>query len=369
MSSGEHRLSDNDYFWVVAIIYGAILLAFLALLIVKGYDWMKYDAGRFYEMADVILKGGTPYIDFKDPKPPLIFFTLAPMSFLGIQLAGGYLLVALCNLASALLIFKTGWRLYGRFSGLLAGLLFVINLPWIEGIFIFTEPFSLLFLLASAYVLLFWDIYPKYLAAGLCAGIAVGFKQYALLAIPLTLLLLYLKGKLKGFISFMACMLLILTIIFGAIYLAYGPAACQAALYWSFGLAEEYISHDYVGGEVSAWKPNGPAEAAANLVYVTIPLLSLLVFSLTCFLRGGRKEAEYFFFASGLAYFATLLIRPYFHYLVLALPFAALLCASTFRDKAEEYEDDAAEDFNMPAEEWDTLPEAYAPTESDVRFK
>jgi len=331
MSSGGRRLSDDGFFLAAAIIFGAILLAFLALLIVKGYDWSKYDAGRFYGMADVILRGGTPYVDFKDPKPPLIFFTLVPLSFLGIQLAGGYGLVALCNLASALLIFKMGWRLYGKLSGLLAGMLFVVNLPWIEGIFIFTEPFSLLFLLASAYALLFWDARHKYLAAGLCAGVAVGFKQYALLAVPLTLLLLYLKGELRGFVSFIAGMLLVLAAIFGAIYLAYGPAACQAALYWSFGLAGEYITQDYVGGEVAAWKPIGPMEIAANIVYVVIPLSSLLALSLACFLRGGRGEAEYFFFASGLAYFGTLLIRPYFHYLVLALPFAALLCASIFR--------------------------------------
>jgi hypothetical protein len=350
--SGERRVSDNSYFLAAVIIYGAILLAFLALLILKSYAWAKYDAGRFYEMADVILKGGIPYIDFKDPKPPLIFFTLVPLSYIHVQLEGGYLLVALCNLASALLIFKTGWRLYGRLPGLLAGLFFVVNLPWIEGIFIFTEPFSLLFLLASAYALLFWGVSSKYIIAGACAGIAIGFKQYALLAIPLSLLLLYLKGELKGFIAFMAGLLLVMVVIFGAFYLVYGPSACQSALYWSFGLAGDYISQDYIGGEVSAWKPNGPVQIAANLIYVVIPLLSLLVYSLACFLRGGRGEAEYFFFASGLAYLGTLLIRPYFHYLVLALPFAALLCASAFRDRAEAHQ-----------------PGAYAPTGNNVRFK
>ncbi len=346
----KRRLSDSGFFWAAAAIYGAILLAILALLILKGYDWAKYDAGRFYEMADVIIKGGTPYVDFKDPKPPLIFITLAPLSYLGIQLAGGYGLVALCNLASALLIFKTGWRLYGRLSGLLAGLLFAVNLHWIEGVFIFTEPFTLLFLLASAYVLLFSDTRHRHLAAGLLAGIAVGFKQYALLAIPLTLLLLYLRGELKGFIPFMAGLLLALATIFGALYIVYGPVACQSALYWSFGLAGDYITQDHVGGEVSAWKPNNAVEMAANLVYTVIPLLSLLVLSLACFLRGGPREAEYFFFASGLAYSGTILIRPYFHYLVLALPFAALLCAGIFRER--EYG-----------------PGALEPTGSNVRFK
>jgi hypothetical protein len=348
MGNGGHRLSDNGYFWAAAMIYGAVLLAFLALLVLMGYSYAKYDAGRFYEMADVILKGGTPYVDFKDPKPPLIFFTLVPLSAMGAQLTGGYGLVGLCNLASALLIFKTGWRLYGRLPGLLAGLLFVVNLPWIEGVFIFTEPFSLLFLLASAYVLLFWDARHKYLLAGACAGIAIGFKQYALLAIPLTLLLLYLKGELKGLIAFMAGLLLVLAVIFGAFNIAYGPAACQAALYWSFGVAGDYVTQDYVGGEVTAWKPNGTSEIAANLIYVIIPVLSLLVYSLASFLRGGRGEAEYFFFASGLAYAGTLLIRPYFHYLLLALPFAALLCASAFRAYR---------------------PEANAPAGKDVSFK
>ncbi len=329
--SSKYRLSDGGFFWAAAIIYGLILFAFLALLILKSYSWAKYDAGRFYEMADVILKGGTPYVDFKDPKPPLIFFTLAPASYFHARLAGGYLLVALCNMASALLIFKTGWRLYGRLPGFLAGLLFVLNLPYIEGIFIFTEPFALLFLLASAYVLLFWQRW--YLMAGLLAGVAIGFKQYALLAMPLTLLLLYLKGELKGFIPFMAGLLLALAITFGAFYAAYGPAATQAAFYWSFGVAGDYITQDYLGGDVTAWKPTGPAAIAANIAYVVIPIISLLAYALASFAGGRREKADYFIFASCLAYAGTILIRPYFHYLVLALPFAALLCAGAFREK------------------------------------
>jgi hypothetical protein len=360
----EHRLTDGYYFWLVAVFYGAVLLAFLFLLIAKGDAWMKYDTGRFFDMADTILGGGTPYVDFMDPKPPLIFFTLVPLSFLGIKMAGGYVLVALCNLASALLIFKAGWRLYGRFAGLLAGLLFVVNLPWTEGFFILTEPFCLLFILASAYALLFWDIFPKYLVAGACAGIAIGFKQYALLAIPLSLLLLYMKGELKGLVGFALGAVLVLGVIFGALYIAYGPAACQSALYWSFGVAGEYVAQDSVGGGVSAWKPVGPVDIALNMVYVLVAVLSLLVFAAASFWKGGRREAEVFFFASGLAYAGTLLIRPYFHYLVLALPYAALLCASTFRDK-EEFEDEAGEDFDVPEETY----ASYGPADGTARFK
>ncbi len=339
MGSSKRLLSDNGYFWLAALVYGAILLAFAALLIVKGYGWAKYDAGRFYEMADVILKGGTPYVDFMDPKPPLIFFTLVPISYFHAQLEGGYGLVALCNFLSALLVFKAGWRLYGRLSGFLAGLLFVVNLPYIEGIFIFTEPFTLLFLLASAYVLLFWR--RRYILAGLLAGVAVGFKQYALLAIPLTLLLLYIKGELKGFVPFMAGLLLALALIFGAFLAAYGPAATQSAFYWSFGVAGDYVTRDYLGGDVTAWKPDGPVSIAANLVYVVIPIISLLAYALASFAGGGRRRADYFIFASGLAYAGTILIRPYFHYLVLALPFAALLCAGAFREESNR--DDTAE--------------------------
>jgi hypothetical protein len=360
----EHRLSDDGYFWLAAAFYGAILLAFVALLAWKGDAWMKYDTGRFFDMADTILRGGTPYVDFMDPKPPLIFFTLVPLSFLGLKMAGGYVLVALFNLASALLIFKAGWRLYGRFAGMLAGMLFVVNLPWAEGFFILTEPFCLTFILASAYVLLFWAIFPKYLVAGACAGIAIGFKQYALLAIPLSLLLFFVKGDLKGFFGFALGVLLVLGVIFGSLYMAYGPAAGQSALYWSFGVAGEYVAQDYVGGDVVAWKPTGPVEIATNLIYVFVAVLSLFVFAAACFLRGGRREAEIFFFASGLAYAGTLLIRPYFHYLVLALPFVVLLCASAFRDKGE-FEDGAAEDFDVPEETY----ASYTPADGTARFK
>jgi len=328
----ERRLSDGGFFWMAAIVFGIVLLAFAAFVVTHGDAWDKYDTDRFYQMADTIIHGGTPYVDFQDPKPPLIYFTLVLPAFFGEKLAGGALLVAAFNLASALLVFKAGWNLYGRFSGFLAGLLFVVNLPWIEGFFILTEPFALPFILASAYALLFWKSSAKYLAAGIFAGIAIGFKQYALLAIPLSLLLLFLKGETKGFIGFMAGIVAVLAVIFGLIFLAYGPSAADQALYWSFGVAGEYVTSDVVGGDVSAWKPAGPVEYAANLAFVTVAILSLLAFALAGFARGRRNAAEYFFLASGLAYVATLLIRPYFHYIVLALPFAALLCASAFRE-------------------------------------
>jgi hypothetical protein len=127
-------ISDNAF-----LLYTSVLLAALtAVLVVLSYAflqnvWMVGDTKLFFQMADVILKGGTPYVDFKDPKPPLIFFTLAIPLALGAKLTGGLLLVGICNFASALLVTQMAWKLYGRLAGLLAGALFIVNMALAEG--------------------------------------------------------------------------------------------------------------------------------------------------------------------------------------------------------------------------------------------
>jgi hypothetical protein len=326
------RLKDGPFFLYAVLAYGAIALVItcLAALFLQNV-WMIGDTRLFFRMAEVILSGGTPYVDFKDPKPPLIFFTLTVPTMLGQQVYGGLLLAGLCNFLSAIVVMRMGQRLYGRLPGFAAGLIFMVNMALAEGFFILTEPFTLLFILLSAYALLFMD--KKYLLSGLFAGIAVGFKQYALLLIPLALFYAYRRGELESVIQFLAGLILPLLAIFGAIFMFYGAGAGVSSLYWSFGVADSYVTSGYLG-DIPAYKAEDPLIAMANFALEASLFISLLALALAgLVLDRTVTPREEYFILSGAAFLSVLVIRQYLHYWALALPFIVLLCVRAYRKR------------------------------------
>ncbi len=292
------------------------------------YDGMNYDTNQFYRMAQTIINGATPYVDFQDPKPPLVYFTLTLPLLFGQKFLGGMLLVGLCDMISAALVMKIGWSLYGRFAGLVAGLLFILNIGWAQGYFVMTEPFTVLFILLATYFAL-CSKNKHYFIAGLSLGVAVGFKQYALIALPLLLLALYMNKELKHVPAFLAGVALPLIVIFGAILAAYGEQALNAALYWSFGVSGTYIGEADTDGIANY--QSDPLMLLPSLAMASSMFVSLIFFAFASVFKDHKlKNVEVYFLLSGICFMLTILIRQYLHYWVLALPFFALLCAKMF---------------------------------------
>lgn len=328
------HLSDRSYFGIAVLLFATIIFALVAISsLFMSSDWTTLDMQRFLAMAEVIVNGAAPYLNAPDPKPPLIYFTLAVPVILGQEVLGGLILVGLCDLISAILIMLIAWKLYGRFAGFLAGLLFTANIAWAQGYFVFTEPFALAFILLSTYVLIFTEWDKKYILGGIFAGIAIGFKQYALLLIPLLLYYMYRNGELKKAPGLIAGVLLPLLVIFGAIFIVYGIQAGLASLHWSFGIAGTYMTQSDIDG-VSSYRPDNPLILAANLVLAVSVFTSLLIFAFASFIHDRPiTPLEEYIFLAALAFSGTILIRQYLHYWILALPFIALLCARPFRDR------------------------------------
>ncbi len=328
------NISDRAYLVGSVVLYAIVIfgLAFITSTLLSS-EWATYDMQRFYAMAQVIVNGATPYLDYQDPKPPLIFFTLAVPTLLGQKILGGLLLVGISNFISALLIMSMAWKLYGRFSGMLAGLLFTLNVAWAQGYFMLTEPFALTFILLSTYILVFTDSRWKYFLAGLSAGVGIGFKQYALLLIPLLLFFMFRKNELKRAPELLAGIIIPLAIVFAAIFLVYGPSAGTASLYWSYGVAGEYMTESDMGS-VTSYRATDPLVLAANIILAVTIFTSLLLFAIANVVR-DRPLTPYdeYFVLAALLFAGTILIRQYLHYWILALPFIALLCARQFRDK------------------------------------
>jgi hypothetical protein len=330
--SGLH-IPDKVFFCVSAAIFAIVIfvLAYFTSTLL-GSDWATYDMQRFYAMAQVIVNGATPYLSYQDNKPPLIYFTLAIPVFLGQKLLGGLALVAACNFISALLVLGMGWRLYGRFAGFLAGLLFAVNIAWAQGYFVLTEPFALTFILLSTYVLIFSQNRWKYLLSGVLCGVGLGFKQYAILLIPVMLYYMYRKKELRRTPELLIGILIPLLFIFAAIFAVYGLNAGTASLYWSYGVAGSYVADDNSG--VSSYVAPNTVILAVDIMVAVAMFTSLLLFALANFVRDRpTTPVDEYFLIAGALFAATILIRQYLHYWILALPFIVLLCARQFRDK------------------------------------
>ncbi|MGA9139048.1 MAG: hypothetical protein WBZ29_02420 [Methanocella sp.] len=325
------NLSDRTFLVCAMILFGIIILVMLyASSLFMNSPWATYDTARFHEMAKAIVNGATPYMDYKDPKPPLLFAVLTLPELLGQWALGGMLLVGLCNLISAFVVMKIGWELYGRTAGLLAGVLFTLNIGWAQGYFVLSEPFAITFVLLASYFALCGKN-RHYFLAGLCVGAAIGFKQYALLSLPLLLVVMYLDKSLRKAPAFLAGVAVPLLAMFGAVLAIYGFEALNASLFWSFGIVISYFVETNVEG-VTSYRTSDPLMLAANIAMATSMFTSVIVIGLASAFKDRKLgTAETYFLLSAVGFALTILIRQYLHYWVLALPFFALLCARLFK--------------------------------------
>jgi hypothetical protein len=328
---------------VVLVCYTGVaaLIAVLMILVSgSGSAWLTFDADRFHAMAEVIIGGFKPYIDFVDPKPPLLFFMVSLMDLIAPAGSVDILVMSGVNVLCAILIYWIGRNDYGNISGFSAGLLFLVAAVFVQGYFLFSEQFAVLFLIL-AFMLGRKD---HFAASGLCLGLAMGFKQYAFLAIPPLLFLARVKGSRRflGYVEFIVPAIGVFFCLFGALYLYYGPEATGSAINWTFGIAPSYVSGRLI--EVPAYQPNNVLAFTANLLGSVMMVLPTLLFALTSIWRRGlRTDDEYAFGLFIIFFLGTLLIRQYLHYWILMLPFLVLLACREFAVGSARESDESPE--------------------------
>jgi hypothetical protein len=328
---------------VVLVCYTGVaaLIAFLMYLVSgSGSTWLTFDADRFHAMAEVIIGGFKPYIDFVDPKPPLLFFMVSAMDLLAPAGSVDILVMSGVNVLCALLIYWIGRNDYGNISGFSAGLLFLVAAVFVQGYFLFSEQFAVLFLIL-AFMLARKD---HFAASGLCLGLAMGFKQYVFLAVPALLFLARVRGseRVIRYTEFIVAAIGVFFCLFGALYLYYGPEATRSAINWTFGIAPSYVTGGIV--EVPAYQPENVLAFTANLLASVMMVAPTLLFAGTSIWRRGlRTDDEYAFGLFIIFFLATLLIRQYLHYWILMLPFLVLLACREFAVGSARESDESPE--------------------------
>jgi 4-amino-4-deoxy-L-arabinose transferase-like glycosyltransferase len=235
--------------------------AFLLLLIlVLGFSLrMSFlhepfdrDEGVYAYIGQEILRGGLPYRDVLDIKPPGIYYIYA----MGIALFGETteairIFTACCSLLTVVGIFLLARLLGGPRASLCAALLFSIysSAPHFEGNGSNSEVFMILPLVASAYFLLISNGPRRRLflsISGLSAGVALLIKTVALpQVIVLMGIALYpfpVKWRLKDILDNALCFILPMFLIAGGILAYFGAhGALEDFLYWNIVFPRKYF--------------------------------------------------------------------------------------------------------------------------------
>ena len=307
-------------------ILAAVIDIIMYSLQVHSSSWTSLDADRFHQMARMIIDGFEPYVSYIDPKPPLLFFTVALMDIISPAGSIDILLMTILNVICTLLIWKIGWEDYGCLAGYTAGLLFLITSVFTEGFFLFSEQFTVLFLLFA----LIMARRMHFTASGVFLGLACGFKQYALLAVIPLLYLMWANND-RRFHHLLLPVTLIIGGMFAALYLVYGAVVGYNAVYYTFLIAPMYNTGNVT--TFSTYVPETPIAYAANILFSIVIVLPTLLFAVASTVnKGFRTQNETALGIMVLVLFSTLLIRQYLHYWILLMPFLTLLACREFAD-------------------------------------
>lgn len=301
--------------------YGALFLTFAAVedILIRGV-WRPFDIASYYGLASSAVPSIYAFMGEGAPSSTLLFDA-------GVLSSYRIFIVGILCLLSALLVMETGRRSYGSAAGFLAGLLFTLNMALAQGHLTIGDALALLFILLSAYALFYMERYNKYAVSGLLIGVAACFKPLAIVLLPITLLVMYRKGEARPAPAFIAAAALPVIAIAVMAFALYGDNVLTAAEDSGFEAVGLLTAEGY--------RPPDLLMAVANISLSAFMLTSILPLALLGFSR-KRGPLEEYCLVAGLCFILAIVLKQYFQYWFVALPFLLLLCAGAFRDKAHQ---------------------------------
>lgn len=321
-------MSNARHTAAVLASYGILAagIAFFIHMIDGGGALAGIDGSRFHAMASAIIGGLEPYVDYIDPKPPLLYFTISILDIVAPNRAADAVVIAAVNVICAYGIYTIGRDDYGPMAGYTAGVLYLFAVAFVQGYFLFSEQFALLFVLASFIM----ARQSRFMFAGLFIGLACGYKQYAIFSI-IPLLFLAYRGGYQRYERIVAAATVPVIGMFLLLYIFYGVDVVTSGFYWTFGIIPDYLSG--TTQQIPDYHTNGPIDLVANLIVSVAMVVPTLLFAVASLARRGIRdpnEGAILLFAA--VFISTIFIRQYLHYWILVLPFLALLACREFGD-------------------------------------
>jgi len=248
---GSGRLNIRLLLAVVAIalvvkfaVFGLSVGTSMSLSIPNAENWQDFSLA-YMPAAAALRSGFLPYNDFFYAYPPLFLYAQAAFSFLPLpSWSGAIPLVAAdaLTVAPVYLIAGESWR---DRKLLLVSVLFILsltNLYYVDYLWL-NPPLTTLFLMVSVYFL----VERRYDLSALILAVSIGFKQTALFALPIFLLVAW-RGR-RGRSGALRYLLIVASVcvLFSLPYLLTSPGAYLASIFrvpadlWDSGLPSNYF--------------------------------------------------------------------------------------------------------------------------------
>lgn len=202
-------LSDRNLLVVI------VILASFYFIGITSYP-VYYDEGAYSYYSQQIREGETPYVDFFEYKSPGLFYLHASISqVFGDNVAIPRLFWLLISFLTLYIFYKIIVPISGKKIALVSLILILGSRAFLDAnISIYLEPLVLFFIILGIYFILRNKSRYDILAAGISFGLAVWFKQTALLPFAAILLYLLLRKEIKKLIIFGVTTLIITIPIF-----------------------------------------------------------------------------------------------------------------------------------------------------------
>jgi len=215
-------------FAVKFVVFGLSIGTSMNLSLPNAENWQDFSLA-YMPAAYAFRSGFLPYNDFFYPYPPLFLYGLTSFSYLPLPSWSGAIPLVAADALTVIPLYLIARNFSGERNALLAAVLFILaptNLYYVDYLWL-NPPITTLFLMVSLYLL----IEKHYDLSALTLAVSIGFKQTALLALPV-LLLVVLKGD-RGrtgasrylLITGLACLLMSLP------YLFVSPGAYLASIF------------------------------------------------------------------------------------------------------------------------------------------
>lgn len=172
---------DHPYFDYFAV--AVILLLILILRIPYLEIALERDEASYAYIGKRALEGLTPYRDFYEMKPPLLFYIYAVIDgVFGYSSQGLHLALMVINMLNTMLVYGISRQMFNKSAGVVAAVAYVLLAfnPMVSGLWMVSEHALMTFALAGIFVFLKGLQQPKWLfTAGILFACSILIKQVA----------------------------------------------------------------------------------------------------------------------------------------------------------------------------------------------
>jgi 4-amino-4-deoxy-L-arabinose transferase-like glycosyltransferase len=266
----------------------------MSLSIPNAENWQDYFYA-YLPSVQAFKSGYLPYVDFYFAYPPLFLYVLAAFSYLGASWGAAVPLVV-ADALTVVPVYLIARRLASEKGALLVGLLFALapmNLYYADYLWL-NPPLTTLFLLVSVWLFLA----SRYDLSAVALALSVGFKQTALLALPVLLIFLWRRTS-RGLALRYLLLVTAICLALSIPYLFLSPARYLFSIFRlpldSLGLPQNYyqliaptgpvqtVNTATITGYLQTWTRfqdiNGPASLILPIFIFFVPSASSVLYS------------------------------------------------------------------------------------------